>query len=149
MKQMPDFSGGPALSEALERQEKKARAHASYVAASAALAAEQALANKKAGNTAAVPKRRHRTIGKGTAAVLGQPLARLRLRVLEAVRPHEFASRTAGGTGAGLTLYVMFEVEGERGRCQTRYNPPGSALVWLDPVIPAVFSIWGWHLTFQ
>jgi hypothetical protein len=128
-----------ALVEALERKDKKSKASAAFMAAQSAVAAEEEAMLETAevieDSGGLGGKKRKKEAGRDGAGVFAEkalPLARLSCVVLEAVRPHGFVGRAQGG--GNLTLNVVFDVEGEECRAQTRYNPPGSSLVWLDPV---------------
>ncbi len=133
------------LAEVVERKERKEKASA-VLAANLAVSTNQqdasdvpvtALSSTIQSDTRRAA--RHAAATAAAAAIL-QPLAKVSLRVLEAVRPHSFVAPSAlaatTATGGGFVLYVVFEVEGpgENSRAQTRFNAPGSALVWLDQV---------------
>lgn len=122
------------MTEAIERKEKKAKASSAYIAAQAAVSVEGELKTISSKSTVtAEPRGQTGSVNKipGAPNDSASPLAILTCRVLEAVRPHGFARRD---DGQNYTLNVVFEVEGEEGRAQTRYNAPGSSLMWLDPV---------------
>ncbi len=121
------------LAEVVERKERKQKASA-VLAANLAVSTKQSQDARDSLATRS-SARRAAGIAPGT-----EPIATVSFRVLEAVRPHAFggpaAAPPAAAAGGGMVLYVVFEAEGigEFSRTQTRFNAPGSALVWLDPV---------------
>jgi hypothetical protein len=137
------------LAEVVERKERKQKASAVLAANLAVSTNQPSDAPDSSALSLQGGTRRAARIAAATAAAAAatNPLARVSLRVLEAVRPHTFgapAAASAAAGGGGLVLYIVFEAEGlgENSRAQTRFNAPGSALVWLDPVRRGK-EVWG------